>query len=317
MNDETCLSEQAEDKVDSRDGYFTITTDENGAYLAVYPPQGEGQPVKVPQITEQLQERRDIGKVENTLLIRVIKEALGTPVKVAEKLIETDPKIQISISRDRMEAALQIDMPQGSRPITMDAVMEKIKAAGIVYGIDLEAIEKAMARSGLEVVCAKGLVPVNGVNASIIYTVDLENKGRPAELDDGRVDFKNLNMFTVVQQDELLAEKVPATMGTPGVDILGNEVAAKPGKDLILPTGKNVYAVDGLKVFAAQAGQIVAANKKLNVIPIIEVKGDVDLSTGNIEFVGSVLVKGSIQTGFTVKAEGNIEIAGNVSGGIF
>lgn len=315
MNDETFI-EEAGNQVNSRDGYFNISADENGFYLEVYPPQGEGQPVKVPHITEQLAAYQDIGKIENSLLVRVVKEALGTPVKVADKLIEAEPSIQISISRDRMEATLQIDMPQGSRPVSMDTIMDKIKSAGIVYGIDLPTIEIAITRPGSTVVCANGLSPVNGVNASITYSVDLENKGRPAELDDGRVDYKNLNMFTVVQQDELLAEKIPATMGTAGIDVFGNEVPAKPGKDLILPTGKNVYAVEGLKVYAGQAGQLVAINKKLNVIPIIEVKGDVDLSTGNIEFVGSVLVKGSVQTGFTVKAEGNVEIAGNVCGGI-
>ncbi len=316
MNDDTRFIEEAEKQVNSRDGYFNISADENGFYLAVYPPQGEGQPAKIPHITEQLAAYQDIGKIENSLLVRVVKEALGTPVKVADKLIEAEPNIQISISRDRMEATLQIDMPQGSRPVSMDTIMEKIKSAGIVYGIDLASIEIAITRPGSTVVCANGLSPVNGVNASIAYSVDLESKGRPAELDDGRVDYKNLNIFTVVQKDELLAEKIPATMGMAGIDVFGNEVPAKPGKDLILPTGKNVYAVEGLKVYAGQAGQLVVINKKLNVIPVIEVKGDVDLSTGNIEFVGSVLVKGSVQTGFTVKAEGNVEIAGNVCGGI-
>ncbi|CQR71513.1 hypothetical protein SOV_18650 [Sporomusa ovata DSM 2662] len=313
--DDARLLEQAEDNVSSLDGYFTITTDENGTYLAVYSPQGEGQPVKVPQITELLR-GRGIDKVENALLVRVVKEALGTPIKVAEKLVETEPVIQVLVSRDRMEATLQVDMPKGCRPVTIDEIMDKIKQAGIVYGIDSAAIEAARTRPGSMVVCAKGLPPVNGANAEITYFLDLENKGRPVELDDGRVDFKSLNLFTVVHKDELLAEKVPATQGTEGIDVFGNEVQAKPGKDVVLPTGKNVYAVEGLKAYAGQDGQLVVVNKKIGVIPLIEIKGDVDLSTGNIEFVGSVIVKGSVQTGFTVKAEGNVEIAGNVSGGI-
>ena len=315
MSDDARFLEQADDKVSSLDGYFNITTDENSVYLAVYPPQGDGQAVKAPQIIEQLA-ISGIGKAENALLVRVVKEALGTPVKVADKPIETEPDIQILTSRDRMESTLQVNMPKGCRSITIDDIMDKIKQAGIVYGIDNLAIESAINRPGSTSVCAKGLQPINGVNASITYLVDLESKGRPVELDDGRVDFKNLNMFTVVQQDELLAEKVPATPGTAGIDVLGNEVQAKPGKDVVLPTGKNVYAVEGLKAYAGQAGQIVIVNKKISVIPLIEVKGDVDLSTGNIEFVGSVIVKGSVQTGFTVKAAGNVEIAGNVSGGI-
>lgn len=315
MSDSTRFLEQTSDKIDSLDGYFNITTDENGVYVTVHPSQGDGQPVKVPQIVESLA-GQGINKADNVLLMRIVKEALGTPVKVADKPVETEPDIQILVSRDRMEATLQVNAPKGCRPVSIDEVMNKIKDAGIVYGIDGKAVESALSRPGSTVVCAKGLPPVNGNNATITYFIDLESKGRPVELEDGRVDFKNLNMFITVAQDQLLAEKVPATSGTAGIDILGNEVPAKPGKDIMLPKGKNVYVTDGLKVSASQAGQLLVVNNKVNVIPLIEVKGDVDLSTGNIEFVGSVIVKGSIQTGFSVKAEGDVEIAGNVSGGI-
>ena len=315
MEDNKRFLEQTDSKVSSLDGYFNISIDENGVFLTVYPQQEAGQPVKVPQIIEFLA-GRDISKVDNALLTRVVKEALGTPVKIADKLVETEPDIQVLVSRDRMEATLQVIMQKGCRPVVVDNLMEKIKNAGITYGIDNAEVEAALARPGSTVVCAKGLRPVDGVNASITYFLDLESKGRPVELEDGRVDFKNLNMFTTVQKDELLAEKIPATSGTAGIDILGNEVPAKPGKDLIIPKGKNVYVAEGLRVHAEQAGQLVIVNNKINVIPLIEIKGDVDLSTGNIEFIGSVIVKGSVQTGFTVKAEGNVEIAGNVSGGI-
>lgn len=316
MEDNNRFLEHTEDTISSLDGYFSISAEEDGFFLAVYPQQGAGEPVKVSKIIEALAER-GIDKPDNALLTRVVKEALGTPVKVAEKLVPAEPDIQIQISRDKMEATLQVIKPQGCRPVSIEEVMDRIKNAGITFGIDNAAVETALTKPGTTVACANGLRPVDGINASITYLVDLENKGRPVELEDGRVDFKNLNMFTVVHADQLLAEKVPATTGTVGMDILGNEVLPKPGRDVVLPKGKNVYVdEEGMRVYAAQAGQLVMINNKLNVIPMIEIKADVDLSTGNIEFIGSVIVKGSVQTGFTVKAEGNVEIAGSVSGGI-
>jgi len=42
------------------------------------------------------------------------------------------------------------------------------------------------------------------------------------------------------------------------------------------------------------------------------VKGDVSLETGNIVFLGSVVVSGSVMDNFTVKAAGNIEVKGSV-----
>lgn len=315
MEDHARFLEQIEDKISSLDGYFTISIEENGVLLTVYPQQGEGKPVKTPKIIEALAER-GISKIDNSLLVHVVKEATGSPVKIAEKPEEIEPTIHVLVSRNRMEATLQVIMPKGCRPVNVDEIMDKIQNAGITYGIDNGAVQTALARPGSTIVCAKGLDAVNGVNASIMYYHDLDSKGRPVELEDGRVDFKNINMFITVQKDDLLAEKILPTSGTAGMDILGNKVPAKPGKDLVLPKGKNVYVVDGLKLYAEQAGQLDISKNKVNVIPVIEVKGDVDLSTGNIEFIGSVVVKGSVQTGFTVKAEGNVEIAGNVSGGI-
>jgi uncharacterized protein (DUF342 family) len=98
------------------------------------------------------------------------------------------------------------------------------------------------------------------------------------------------------------------------VDVLGQPIFPKPGKDMPMPLGKNVYA-DGNRIRAAIAGQLQLVNNKLHVSPVIEIKGDVDLSTGNVEFVGNVVVRGSVQSGFTVKADGNVEIFGSVSGG--
>lgn len=249
-------------------------------------------------------------------LIRTMKEALDIPEKIADKPEEVMPDIRILVARDRMKATLQVITPKGFRPMAADEVVSKIKEAGIVYGIDNTAIETAISEAGNAVVCASGLWPIDGDNAYIIFRIDLGSKGRPAELDGGRVDFKNLNMYTTVYKDELLAEKIPATQGTPGIDIAGNQVGAKTGKDVALPMGKNVYSVDSLKIHALQAGRMIIINGKINIVPVIEVKRDVDFSTGNIEFAGNVVVQGSVQAGFTVKAEGNVEIAGNVSGGI-
>jgi uncharacterized protein (DUF342 family) len=96
--------------------------------------------------------------------------------------------------------------------------------------------------------------------------------------------------------------------------VLGQPIFPKPGKDMPLPLGKNVYAV-GNEVRAGISGQLQLQNNKMHVLPVIEIKGDVDLSTGNVEFVGNVMVRGNVQSGFTVKADGNVEINGSVSGG--
>jgi len=51
---------------------------------------------------------------------------------------------------------------------------------------------------------------------------------------------------------------------------------------------------------------------KINVEPVYTVEGDVNFKTGNILFLGTVIVKGNVEDGFTVKAAGNIEVMGSV-----
>ena len=55
-------------------------------------------------------------------------------------------------------------------------------------------------------------------------------------------------------------------------------------------------------------------NGKINVYAIYEVLGDVDNSTVNIDFIGNVIIKGNVLTGFKVKAGGYIEVRGVVEG---
>lgn len=315
MNNEERILERAEEHTDKLDGYYTITEGEDGVYLAVKSPEGKGKAVTEPVVFEDLRSRQ-IDQYDKRAVMSAVREATGTPVKIAEPPEpEAEPEIQVMVARDKMEASLQIVIPRNSKGLLMEAVMEKIKQSGIEFGIDHEAVRKAFENPGIRVVCARGQKADDGKNAYIKYHVDTENKGRPAELENGKVDFKNLSIFTTVHEGDVLAEKIPPTPGAPGVDVLGQPVSAKPGKDMPYPIGKNVKLNDNL-IVAAISGQLLISNGKVSVMPVIEIKEDVDLSTGNIDFVGNVVVRGSVQSGFTVKAGGDVEIGGNVSGGI-
>jgi uncharacterized protein len=297
------------------DGTFKVEIKEDGVFLTVTPAKEGGAPVTEPVVVNDLK-TRNIKDFNMGQVVRAVKEASGSPIKISDKSTAdlTEPEIQILVDRDRMGASLTVVIPKNSRPLAMEEVYDKIHAAGILHGIDREAVQRAYDRPGIQVVCAKGDPPVDGTNAVIEYTFDLTKKGQPVELPDGRVDFKDLNLYTVVAEKDVLAEKTPPTPGTTGTDVLGQPVFAKAGKDILMPAGKNVY-IDDNKLVAGIAGQMQIVNNKVHVSPVIEIKGDVDLSTGNIEFVGNVVIRGSVQAGFTVKADGNIEIYGSVSGG--
>ena len=59
-------------------------------------------------------------------------------------------------------------------------------------------------------------------------------------------------------------------------------------------------------------GQPKWTGNKVNVVPVLEINTDIDFTTGNVDFTGSVVIRGSVISGFTVKAMGDIDIGGSV-----
>ena len=239
----------------------------------------------------------------------------GSTTLVAEppKPLEV-AKTLVTVSRDCMAAYLTIDLPEGAELPSVEDVKEKLAAAGVHSGILEDSISYALRLPGEKVLCAEGVAAISGIDACIIQLVDTSECGRPVEMEGGVVDFKNLNLYIMVEKGQVLAEKNAATAGTPGKDVLGREVPGKAGKDVALIAGKHMEVVDGNKLTSTTAGQLLFAGGKMNVTPVQEIKGDVDLSTGNIEFAGDVVIRGSVTVGFRVKASGNIDVSGNVSG---
>ena len=79
------------------------------------------------------------------------------------------------------------------------------------------------------------------------------------------------------------------------------------------PLGRNVHmAEDGATLIADINGLVTFIGGKINVEEIFTVPGDVDLKTGNVMFLGTVIVQGNVEDGFSVKASGNIEVRGSV-----
>jgi uncharacterized protein (DUF342 family) len=114
-------------------------------------------------------------------------------------------------------------------------------------------------------------------------------------------------------EGQVLARKIPAAFGESGRTVTGKLLPARDGADTRLEAGRNVrLSEDECSAIAEINGQVVISAGKLNVEPIFTVPGDVNLKTGNILFLGTVIVKGNVEDGFSVKAAGNIEIMGSV-----
>lgn len=308
----------------------------DGVYFTVYPTEDSEMLFELSDMRQILKEYgvTDYDMVE---LARAVRAADGVPCKLATHfeasvapLTEQEEEkqsarqeivndrdvmpFQIEVSKDRMTATMKIDRQPGRVPPRKEDILKELAARRIVFGIDEEAIVRGL-EHGTQSVIVKGKPPEAGKDAKIVRKFNAELKGKIAEDQYGRVDYKQLNLFLIAKKGDILAERVPHTLGVPGTNIFGDTIKPKPGKPKPVPVGKNTEIQDENFVVASIDGQIVEENKKFSVDPRLVIQGDVSVGTGNIDFVGAVDIGGSVLQGFRVKATGNVSIKGAVNGG--
>ncbi|MHB9095300.1 MAG: DUF342 domain-containing protein [Eubacteriales bacterium] len=250
------------------------------------------------------------------------------PGDFIEELLAKNQPVNVEISRNKMEAYLKVYSLGGGQQITGQDIEAALREKGVIYGVLEEIVDKAVSLQHFSepITVARGSEPIPGEDSKIDFKFNTDIViGKPIEMMDGRVDYYNLNLIQNVEIGEVLAVKTPASKGTPGYTVTGEEVPAKPGKDFLLKPGKNVQMVAGdnvgykpsaiVAVSAAQ-GRVMLTGNKITVSTVYEVDGDVDFNTGNIEFNGSVIIKGSIREGFKVVANGDVVIMNTISDGI-
>lgn len=251
------------------------------------------------------------------------RESVESPVAPSPQ----DGRVVLSVSLDHMEVTASIVAPlHGGAPVTVEHVVAELASAKVTFGVDMEAVlqlvrageKQADGLEGAPAVVARGRAPVPGEDGAILQHELLQTpSGYPRIRDDGTADFFELNMVHNVQEGVVLATRKPPTGGQPGSDVHGRTLPAPDGRDVKLRAGKGArLSDDGQSVLSAMGGHASINHQgEIVVSPIFAVDGDVDYSTGNIDFVGTVIVRGDLGPGFAVKAAQNVEVHGGIMGG--
>lgn len=303
------------------DGIRMLEFKDDGTYLAVFPPMGEGKPIELQRIVEELTTEA-VPEFDLDLVTETVNEMSGLQVKIAGP-VKREPipgQIRSRMSKDEMQAFIRVIPPKnGGKTMSKEDVMAELNRLNVVYGINEQSVQRAvdLTQAGEEVLVASGYVMEPGQNAQLEYKFRKSDMViQPKELADGRVDFYNLDLVENVITGEVLVTKKPLTNGVEGKTVTGKVIPTKPGKDITIKAGKNTELIDNnTTLIATINGHVVDQNGKISVLPIYEVPGDVNLSTGNVDFVGNVVVNGNITEGFIVKSQGDVEVRGSISGG--
>lgn len=233
--------------------------------------------------------------------------------------MKEDNLISVSLTPDKMSAYISVYGSETGNPYTVDDILKALDKSGVKYGIDQNTIKEIVEKKlyGQKIKVASGKWPVDGIDGKIDYHIKLKGNNRPRIREDGKVDFKNLDLIQSVKKGEKLCTLIPSVPGINGMNVLGVKLLPRGGKPVKLPVGKNVAVTeDGNSLISTIDGHISFTNEKINVYPTYEISGNVDNSTGNINFLGNVVVRGNVLAGFSVIAGGNIEVWGIVEGAL-
>ncbi len=245
---------------------------------------------------------------------KVLVATIDGYVHIGQDSIKVQPFFSMEQVSDEYEASVKITPRLGEDDFGPDDLKKYLKDSGIVFGVLDEVIQWTFKESKFDqpMLVARGEPPVDATNGELKLYFDTEIK--PKFDNDGNVNFKELNLIQNVRKGDKLAEVTEPVPGTEGKTIYGATVAPGEGTKPDLPTGDNTLrSPENPDLLLADIdGTVKKTGENVSVDPVFEVKGDIDYSVGNIDFIGAVVINGDVKSGFTVKATGDVEVNGIV-----
>lgn len=300
-----------------RNGYFQLVNDFGGYGLAVYQPEGDGGNVQLGEVYDYLD---GLGIFYDRRKLE-IQAAAGMDVvyHLGEGACPVYPETyHLSVSDDDMTAYVRFIPPsETGHRMTLESFLKDLKLRDITYGLQMESLRSHFTTDGVyctDILLAKGEEPVEGEDARIEYCFNTDMHRRPAQREDGSVDFFHLTTINQCKEGEVLARMIPVNPGAPGHDIYGTEIKPRDVHRTYFKYGRNIeLSEDELCLISKVDGHVSLVDDRVFVADIYTVPA-VDVATGNLDYEGSIQVNGNVAENFEVKAGGNVIVNGLVEG---
>jgi uncharacterized protein len=204
------------------------------------------------------------------------------------------------------------------REICPEEIQILLAQAGIRHGIDPDLVQMLLRPN-----CATGWYdiaigdpPVHGVDDAIECRVVLDH-ATPVPHEDGTMDFHDRGALPEIVEGTAIYLRIPGKPSVDGTDLSGRPIPATKGKDLSLVVGANMRLREGdpnIVESACDGYLLRGRDGMVQVGKTFEVKGDLNLSVGNIRYHGPIRIGGNVPAGFQIRAGGDILIKGTAEG---
>ncbi len=228
-----------------------------------------------------------------------------------------DFQIKVEVFPNELVAQIFIEAPKNNGlDVTKDAILEELKKARVSFGLDDALIEDIVSNKWYDkwFAIANGIAPINGENGEVSYLFSEQVDGVPEEDERGFVDYKERGLIRNTIKGTKIALITSPTQGKEGTSVRNRPLKQVVGKEAIIKLGQNTdFNENKSAVIAKENGNLIFKNGAFNIEKTIVIPENVDLTTGNIDFIGEVVVKGDVTEGFTVKGDGGVIVNGTVA----
>lgn len=194
---------------------------------------------------------------------------------------------------------------------TSSEIQGLLQSKGIRYGIIKEAIEEVCGQHNVEkLLIAKGLPVKDDISDEIQVLFKESEELKEFEDANNNVDYRKRFLIANVKSGDIIGKIVPGEMGSDGQDIFGVPIKRKTAKRVTVKIGEGCK-LEGDTIIATSEGKPAFKSNAFAVNKLYKVD-QVDLKSGNIDFVGNVEVTGAVLEGMEVKAGNELHIGKNV-----
>lgn len=246
----------------------------------------------------------------------------GEPVPMRTLFYDGTPEREVHViaTPDKMKVFMKLIPGDGFSGIVRDSIIAIVTGAGVSHGLIGQGIDLFVATqnsaepfTGFHQV-TRGEPMRKGEDGSIEFHVQPTSLNpRYDENDDGAIDFKQLNLIENCFAGQRVATILPPGPGRAGKDVFGGDLPPVPGEPVAVQPGPGVVMSPNGRDFSSEIeGRLVFEDGILSVSPVLEISRDIDYSVGNVDFVGKILVNGSLLDGFYINAKRGVELRGDV-----
>lgn len=235
------------------------------------------------------------------------------PIEIAN----TRPLVDINMTPDFMKAVLKIyvtdnEFKENRKEINKE-INNQLEILKITYGVKSAVFNEDYDHKK-EIILAEGTFPQNGQDAEIKY-IELPNV-EPNIDQKGNTNFYDVELYKSVSIGDWIGEMIIATDGIDGRNIKNEVLHARGGKGSRLRyDSKTIQMIDDKEkqtLSAKTNGIVEFKDGKITIVNHLIIPQNVDYTTGNIDFKGYLTIKGIIEDGFSVIADYDITIQGEL-----